>query len=357
MSTSEYQRPPVRVAMIGLGRATFSDHYPVFLRHPALFKVSAACELIKQRRDKIAKDYPSCKMFRRISDMLDERDIDIVDIATCSADHVRHAMASLKKGFWTLLETPMALNPDDAQFLRGQAVKAKNRLIVFHRGIFAPDFLLAQQMLKDPRLGRVHQIVIRREEYRRRDDWQCVKRLGGGAASYAAGDLLLQALRLLPSAPIQMWSELKRLASLGDAEDYVRVSLKTRDGVTAEVEYNGGCVTTETTPSFVIRGDRGVFSVLPGATSGTLTCIDPDYDFPRRRASVRTPPLQDLRPPEPVKTYTVSLPANTLYGPSLFWRHVYDTVRTAAPFPLQLEESMEVVKLINLMKRSSPFGK
>ena len=57
-------------------------------------------------------------MFRRFSDMLDERDIDVVDIATCSIDHVNHALMSLEKGFWTLLETPLALTFDDAQVLR-----------------------------------------------------------------------------------------------------------------------------------------------------------------------------------------------------------------------------------------------
>ena len=75
-----YLRPPVRVALMGLGRSMFTDHYPVFKAHPALFKVVAACDLLKERRDIIAKDFPDCRMFRRFTDMLDERDIDVVDI-------------------------------------------------------------------------------------------------------------------------------------------------------------------------------------------------------------------------------------------------------------------------------------
>jgi predicted dehydrogenase len=114
----EYQRPPVRVAVVGLGRSFFSSHYPVFKAHPALFKVVAACDILKERRDMIAGDFPDCKMFRRFSDMLDERDIDLVDIATCSTDHVKHALMSLERGRWTLLESPMALTFDDAQLLR-----------------------------------------------------------------------------------------------------------------------------------------------------------------------------------------------------------------------------------------------
>jgi len=352
----EYQRPPVRVAVVGLGRSFFSSHYPVFKAHPALFKVVAACDILKERRDMIAGDFPDCKMFRRFSDMLDERDIDLVDIATCSSDHVNHALMSLEKGCWTLLESPMALTLDDAQLLRGAATKAKNRLLVLQRGLFAPDFLLAKSMMGDPRLGEIYQVCIRREDFIRRDDWQTVKRLGGGAAYYAMTDLILQALKILPQPPIQMWSELKRIASLGDAEDYAHVNLKTRTQISADIEFNGGVLAANRAPSFVIRGERGVFSVNANSTAGTLTVIDPEYKFSRRRSSVRTPPISDMHEDVPVLTTEVALSKGTMYGPSAFWKCVYDTVRTAAAFPLQLEDSIEAVKFAHLMKKTSPFG-
>lgn len=357
MKTVEYQRPPVRVALMGLGRSMFETHYPVFKAHPALFKVVCACDLKRERRDIIAKDFPDCKMFRQFSDMLDERDIDLVDIATPSVDHVRNALESLGRGFWTLLETPMSLTYDDAMVLKGAAVKAKNRLLVLQRGYFAPDFLLARSMMSDPRLGAIHQVQIRREDFIRRDDWQCVKRLGGGASYYAMTDLILQALKLLPVPPIQMWSELKRIASLGDAEDFAHICLKTREQISADVEFSGGVLPDDRSPSFVIRGERGTFKVMPGSSEGTLTVIDPAFKFPRRRSSVRTPELGDMHEEVPVKTFPVSLPRGTLSGPSAFWRHIYDTVRTAAPFPLALEDSMEAVKFAHLMKKTSPFGK
>ncbi len=352
----EYQRPPVRVAVIGLGRSFFSSHYPVFKAHPALFKIVAVCDLLKERRDIVAKDFPDCKMFRQFGDMLDEREIDLVDIATCSTDHVQHALASLERGFWTLLESPMALTLDDANVLRGAAAKAKNRLLVLQRGLFAPDYLLAKSMMNDSRLGEIHQVRIRREDYIRRDDWQTVKRLGGGAAYYEMTDLILQALKMLPSPPIQMWSELKRIASLGDAEDYAHVNLKTRTQISADVEFNGGVLETSRAPSFAIRAERGTFTVAQGATSGVLKIIDPEFKFPRRRSSVRTPEIVDMHEQIPVVEIPVSLPKGTLYGPSAFWKHVYDTVRTAKPFPLQLEDSIEAVKFAHLMKKTSPFG-
>ena len=352
-----YLRPPVRVALMGLGRSMFTEHYPVFKAHPALFNVVAACDLLKERRDIIAKDFPDCRMFRRFTDMLDERDIDVVDIATCSVDHVKHALMSLERGFWTLLETPIALTVDDAQVLRGAAQKAKNRLLALQRGLFSPDFLLARKEMSDTRLGDIYEVRVRREDFIRRDDWQAVKRLGGGAAYYAMTDLILQTLKLLPLPPIQMWSELRRVASLGDAEDCAHVNLKTRGLVSADIEFNGGVLPEDRGPSFVIRGSRGTFKVQPGASEGTLTVIDPDFSFPRRRSSVRTPELVDMHENVPVKTFKVELEKGTLHGPSAFWKHLYDTVRTAAPFPLALEDSLEAVKFAHLMKKTSPFGK
>ena len=59
----------------------------------------------------------------------------------------------------------------------------------------------------------------------------------------------------------------------------------------------------------------------------------------------------------PVKQFTVSLEKGTLHGSSAFWKYVYSTVRTAAPFPLSLEDSLEAVKFAHLMKKTSPFGK
>lgn len=354
---NEYQRPPVRIALIGIGRAMLADHYSVLREHPNLFRIVAACDVMKERRDIIARDFPDCRMFRRYEDLLDERDIDLVDIATCSTDHVAHAVAALNKGFWTMIESPLALTLDDAQLLRGAAMKAKNRLIVMQRGLFASDFLLAKQEMNDPRLGEIHQIVIRKEDYIRRDDWQTVKRLGGGAAYYAMPDLILQALKLLPFPPIQMWSELKRIASVGDAEDYAHVSLKTRVRVSADIEFNGGSLPSEHAPSFTIRAERGVFKVNAGATQGVLKVVDPAYKFPRRRSSVRTPDLKDLHEQFPIVEIPVSLPQGTMHGISAFWKHVYDTVRTAAPLPLPLEDSIEAVKFSYLMKKTSPFGK
>lgn len=351
-----YQRPPVRIALMGLGRTLFEEHYPVFKAHPELFEVVAACDFLRERRNIVERDFPKCRMFRQYEDMLDERDIDIVDITTPTEDHLNHAMMALDRGFWTVLETPLATTEDEARTLRGAIKKAKGHFLPVQRGIFAPDFLLARQAMLDTRLGEIYSISIRNSDYVRRDDWQTVKRLGGGACYYAMTDLIMQVLKLLPMPPFQMWSDLKRVVSLGDSEDYVYVCFKTRGLVSADLVYNGGVLAPCREPSFVIHGSMGEFRVEQGACEGKLVIVDPEYNLPRRRSSVRTPSLDDMHEDFKILEVPLALTPNTLYGANAYWRCVYDTVRTATPFPVQLEDAMTAIRYAQLMKAASPFN-
>lgn len=356
MSAVEYQRPPIRVALMGLGRTLFEEHYPILKAHPDLFQVVAACDLQRDRRNIIEKDFPKCRMFRQYEDMLDERDIDVVDITTPTADHVNHAMMALDRRIWTILESPLATTEDEARLLRGAISKAKGHFLPLQRGIFAPDFLLARQAMLDVRLGEIYSVSVRQGDYIRRDDWQTIKRLGGGACYYAMTDLLMQVLKLLPMPPFQMWSDLKRVTSLGDSEDYVAVNFKTRGLVSADLIYNGGVLAPCREPSFTIRGSLGEFRVNQGAHEGKLTIVDPEYKFPRRRSSVRTPTLDDLHEDLKIVEIPLVLPEGALCGGFAFWKCVYNTVRTGEPFPVQLEDAMTALRYAQLMKAASPFN-
>ena len=349
-------RPPVRVGIIGLGRAAIFEHLPELKKLPGLFKVTSVCDLLKERRDIVERDFfPGVRMYRQADDMFDDPEIDLIDIASCTPDHIKHALASLKRGKWTLLETPIAVTQDDAMLLRAADVKSRNRLLVRHRGAFSPEFLLAKRAIEDVRLGEVYSISIRNRRFVRRDDWQSVKRCCGGAAFYACPDLVLQALALLRSPAIQLWSELKRIVSLGDAEDYAHIILKTRVQATADIVYSGAELESDE-PAIKIRGERGSFTVAPGATCGDLHVIDPNHRFPRRRSSVRTPPLSDML--EKVKDIhiPVGFKPGEHYGAEALWNAVYATVRTAAPFPVSLDDSIETVRILQLVKKASPYA-
>lgn len=352
-------RPPVRVGIAGLGRAALFEHLPVLKANPSLFRLVAVCDLMKERRSIVEREFPDLHTYRRVEDMLDDPDIDVVDIALPTADHYACALSSLQRGKWTVVESPLATSHDQAKILLAAAVKNRGKLYAYTPGLFAPGFRLAQAALDDPRLGDLFEIRIRRQDYVRRDDWQSVKRCAGGCAWYAGPDAVLQAMSLLRSRPAQLWSELKRVAALGDAEDFAHIVLKSRGEVTADIELCGGQL-PPFEPAFVVRGNRGSLAIPSlDATEGVLHVVDPAFKFSRRRSSVRTPALADMHEEIPVLDLSFRLPNGAVAapGPVAFWRTLYATIRTAAPFPVALDDVVETIRLLQLVRQASPFAK
>jgi predicted dehydrogenase len=350
------RRRPVRVGIAGLGRSALLGHIPVLESLSDLFSITAVCDLMKERRDIVERNHPDVHTYRRVEDMLDDPDVEVVLVSLPSVEHQSTVLESLARTKWTVVDPPLALSHDDALVLRAAAIKARGKLIPFTRGLFAPDYRLALMALDDPRLGELYEVRVRRQDYIRRDDWQAVKRCGGGAAYYSAQDALLQAVGLLRSPPSQLWSELKRVASLGDAEDFAHIVLKTRGDLTADIEINGGML-PPFEPVFTLRGSRGSFSVQAGASEGVFHVIDPEFQFPRRRSSVRTPSLADLHESFPVLDIPFALPPDAEAGDAAFWRALYNSVRVAAPFPAALDDAVEAIRYLHIVKRSSPFAK
>jgi len=349
-------RPPLKLAIVGLGRAALSDHLPALKQLPDLFQVIAVCDLLRERRAIVEKDFPNVRTYRRVEDMLDDPDIDVIDIALPSVDHQSVALESLAREKYTLVETPVALSHEAATILKAASVKAKGRLFAYTPGLFAPDFRLAQMALDNPALGDIYEVRVRRQDYLRRDDWQSVKRCGGGACWYAGTEAVLQAVSLMRAQPAQLWSELKRIAALGDAEDFAHIVLKSRGDVTADIEINGGHL-GPTEPSFSVRGSRGSFSVTAGAHEGLYRIVDPSYKFPRRRSSVRTPPLDDMHENLKILDMPATLPPQSEKSASVaFWRALYATIRTAEPFPIALDDVVEAIRYLQLVKQASPFA-
>ena len=348
-------RPPLRIGILGLGRAGLLRHLPQLRRLPELFRIAAVCDLLKERRDMVEREFPDARLYRQAADIIDDPDIEMLVVATPTLDHEAHAKASLAHGKWTVLESPISLTQDGASLLKAASQKARGRLIPYLPGLFSTTFHLARKAMTDKRLGEIYEIRICRTDWIRRDDWQSVKRCGGGAAWYGAPDSLHQAMALLGMPPTNLWSDLKRITSLGDAEDYVSLKLKTRGSITASIEINGGALPPYP-PAIEIRGSMGYFRVEEGAESGILHVIDPSQQFARRRSSVRTPDIKDLH--EELKTVDIplSLDEDTNAGNGAFWISAYETVRTAQPFPVEIDTAIEAIRYLQLAKKSSPFA-
>ncbi len=349
-------RPPIRIGIVGLGRAGLDMHCPELAQMPELFKIIAVCDPIKERRDVAVERFPECRTYRRYEDLLLDPDVELVDIATRSDDHAAHVMQALKTNKWVNVERPFCCDYDEAMVLRAAAIKASNRLLVRHNYRFEAAYLQVKEVMESDVLGEIYDIKIRRGTYERRDDWQTVKRCGGGTALAWGPAFLDQALELMRTPPVKVWSDFKRVASVGDAEDYMRIILRNMAGLTVDLEISGGRIGV--IPQFIVTGTKGEFTLYPDAAEGTLRCLDRKQKLTRRRSSVRTPPLGSYGTPEALRWVETKIPVKPKAesGMTLIWEHVFSAIRENKAYPISLDSAIETMRILTLVKKESAFA-
>ena len=119
-------KPPVQVGILGLGRSFLQNHMRALSEMRDYFRVVALCDVEKPRRDVAAETFSEAHLYRRINDMMDDTEMELLFISLPSAHHERVALAGLRHGLWTITETPMSFTYDGAAKMRAaiDAVRA-----------------------------------------------------------------------------------------------------------------------------------------------------------------------------------------------------------------------------------------
>lgn len=363
---------PIRVGIVGIGRAGWGMHVPAFMARAEKFSVVAACDLIPERRARMADRF-GCAVYACIEDLLTDDGVDLVDIATRSCDHYRHACLALTAGKHVNIEKPMCARLDEALDLVALAGRSNGRLFVHHNRRFEPAFHHIREIMATAVLGNVYEIKLRRVGYQRRDDWQTIREFGGGQLLNWGPHIIDHALRLL-DAPLQsQWSTLRHVVALGDAEDHLKIVLTGTNGRVVDLEISGAVALTE--PEFTVYGDRGALT-CDGHTLH-LKYLDPAIALEARSVHRGTPgesvphPLPALASgkqstavpwapyvnPEPLAWITESFPVAPKSGVNLssIWDAIHADLSGVNVYPVTLAEALDVMRVVDRAREGTAF--
>jgi scyllo-inositol 2-dehydrogenase (NADP+) len=338
---------PIRLGIVGLGRAGWGMHCPELQGKEDKFQIVAACDLIQQRRDKMAERY-GCKTYERVEDLIADPNVEMVEVATRSCDHFAHTMLALKAGKLVNLEKPMCVTYDEAKKLRA-AAKSKGALFVRHNRRFEPGFLHIREIIASGLLGEVYQIKLSRVGYARRDDWQTLMRFGGGQLLNWGPHIIDHALQFLDAPVKSIWSDLKRIAAVGDAEDHLKIVLTGTNGRIVDVEISGGAAIR--TPEYIVWGSKG--GLTANGSSITLRHLDPKQKLEPRRPYPGTPG-ENFGTPEALNWIEQTIPISPKRSYDI-WDELYKAVRLRKPYPITLDEAVEVMKVVSAAKKGTRF--
>ena len=345
----------LKVGIWGLGRAGLTMHIPELEKFPELFEVVAGCDIAKDRLQGLKEKMPSSRQYSDPAEFLNDAEVELVSVATRSPDHTAHAIKALAAGKYVFLEKPVALSYAEAKKLKKASEKYPGKLFLRHNRRFEAPFTHIREIIASGVLGDVYEVKLHRHGYQRRNDWQTINACGGGQMNNWGPHIIDHALRFLESPVAKVWSDLKKVAAAGDAEDHLKVVLTGENGRIVDLEISGGVAIPQ--PEYVIFGTKGAL-VCKGDTI-TMKYIDPKQKLLKIKAYPDNPPLNGVfGNAEVLKWIEATIPVAPKAGCDTFhiWKHLYNSIRKGKPFPVTIDEAVEVVRISELAKKGTAFA-
>jgi predicted dehydrogenase len=347
-------RTPIRIGIVGIGRAGWGMHCPELKGRADKFAIVAACDIDPARRARMKETY-GCATYANVADLVADKNVELVDIATLSPDHTPMALKALAAGKYVFLEKPIALTHKDALKLKAAAAKHPGKLFLRHNRRFETAFVHIREIIASGILGNVYEIKLRRHGYQRRDDWQTLIGCGGGQLNNWGPHIIDHALQFLGSPVADVWSDLKKVAAVGDAEDHLKIVLRGTNGRVVDLEISGGTAIPES--EYIVFGAKGALT----CTGNTITMkyLDPAHKLSPRRAKRQSPPMEGSfgNPDQLVwKEETLAAAPKVPCDTHNIWDHLHAAIRCGKKYPITVDEAVEVVRVADLAKRGTPFA-
>ncbi|MGD9581353.1 MAG: Gfo/Idh/MocA family protein [Vampirovibrionia bacterium] len=118
----------------------------------------AICEIDEERRNQLSEQYPDTKLYASFNDLLADKNVAGIAIATPAHTHYELAKQSLEAGFPTYVEKPVTLNLKDAEDLRLLAEKKSLPFMVGHILEYHPAIVKMKELVEEGSLGQVKHI-------------------------------------------------------------------------------------------------------------------------------------------------------------------------------------------------------
>ncbi len=346
---------PIKIGIVGLGRAGAGFHVPDMLGMPEKYKIVAACDLIASRAEKV-KEQCGCRVYASIEELLTDEEVEMVDIATRSVDHYAHACKAIAAGKDAMLEKPVCMNREElADLLTKANGEGQPRVFFRHNRRFEPAFNKMMEIVRSGILGHVFEIQMSEYGYQRRDDWQTISEFGGGQMLNWGPHLIDHALRFLGTPVASLVANNIHAAAGGDCEDHFSIRLTGENGRFITVAVSGSAA-LQNGRTYTAFGTRG--AAVMHNNKIHLRYIDPAQALGPVVSAPGTPGAAfgttgtyeaAVKPDWVEEDIDV---ASTHIG-GIVLEHIYESYRNGAEYPIKDEE---ILSLMDVITRAKKFG-
>ncbi len=340
----------LNTALIGLGRIGWVYHLPEILKHRE-YHLCAIADVDPSRLTE-ADEKCDARKYTDYREMLQKERPDVVVIASPTPFHKEQAIQAMREGCSVILDKPMASDLDSAKEIAAAAAEYQQKITVYQPHRFLALATVVKRVLDTGVLGEIFQIRRCASNYVRRNDWQSLKKYGGGMLNNFGSHYIDQLLFFSGEKINKVFCQLNRIATLGDAEDVVKILLQTENGMILDIDINQAAALPP--EPLLIYGKYGAAKVQTDA-SGNESLLVRYYDPTELPACILKDSLTgpDRRiPPETIpwkeETYPILAKDNIDY-----YQKCAQYFNGQAESPVPLGETLQVMELIDSCRRAA----
>ena len=328
----------IGVVVVGLGRIGWQFHFKEALASEH-FDLLAVVDPLKDRVDE-AIGKSGCRGYATYEEMLATESPDVIALATPTTFHESQTCQAIEHGCHVILEKPMTTSVDSADRMIAAARSADRRIFVYQPHRLTAETATVCRIIESGHLGRIFSIKRSVFRFVRRNDWQSLKKNSGGMLNNYGAHYIDQLLYLAGHPDIadircRLWAA----ATMGDADDVVRVWMTTEDRVLLDLEINQASALS--LPGWHICGEYG--TVVGSGSTFELKYYDPDQADPLEVKEGAAPGRSyDNKDRLPWIDSAIEVEGDTLD----FYANIHDVLNGRAEPYIPIEQTCELMRIM-----------
>jgi UDP-N-acetyl-2-amino-2-deoxyglucuronate dehydrogenase len=332
----------VRFALMGCG-AIARKHAESISKYVENADLVAFCDRDFDRAESYAQRY-NARAFPSFDQMMQEcgSEIDAICVLTPTGHHVANVCEVAAYGKHVIVEKPMALRSADAKVMVAACNAAGVGLFVVKQNRFNRPVQRLRQALTENRFGNLVMVTARvrwrrDEAYYKGDAWRGTSALDGGVMENQASHHIDLVQWLGGNVTSVYCIKVRRLAHI-ETEDTAIATLQFKSGAIGVIEATTAARPKDLEGSISVLGEGGTVEIGGFAANEIKTWqfVDPTSD--------------DV---ETLDKYGNNPEGHPLYAHANYLQNVVDTLLGKDASPVNGEEGLKTVAILEAMRRSS----
>jgi predicted dehydrogenase len=337
---------PINTALCSFGMSGWVFHAPFLNINPG-FNLYAVWERTKNLA---VKKYPSIKTYRTLEDMLADNYVELVIVNTPNNTHYEYAKKALNAGKHVVVEKPFTVTVKEGNELIELAKKQNRKLSAYQNRRYDSDYRTIKKVIQQNLLGDLVEVEMHFDRFKEVVSPKVHKEMPGpGTGSlYDLGSHLIdQALQLF-GMPEKVFADIQCVRPVSQVDDYFELLLYYKK---LRVRLKSSYTVREGLPGYIFHGLKGSF-IKPKTDvqedllqAGNIPGSSDWGTEPESQKGL----LHTENNGEIVRKYIQSEQGNY----NEFYDGIYEAIRNDKPLPVDPEESVNVIKIIEAAYKSN----